>query len=54
MAKVGRPKGPKSKKTKGGKGCHKISIYHKTKSGRVTKVKGYKKRSCLKRKTKKK
>ena len=53
MAKVGRPKGSKSKKGKVGKGCHKIKIYHKVK-GVVRPVKGYTKKSCLKRKSKKK
>ncbi len=55
MAKVGRPrKAGRPRKMKGGKGCHKIVIYRKTKSGRVTKVKGFTKKSCLKRKSKKK
>lgn len=42
--KVGRPR-----KTKGGKGCHKLTIYHKVK-GVVRKVKGYPKKSCLTKK----
>ena len=41
--KVGRPKGKKSK-VKGD--CHKVTVYRKHK-GRVQKVKGVRKKSCL-------
>lgn len=39
--KVGRPKGKKASTI-----CRKVKIYHKRK-GRITKVSGYPKKSCL-------
>jgi len=49
MVKVGRPEGSKSEKMKGTTGCHEIVIYRKVK-GVVRKVRGYKRKSCLKKK----
>jgi len=47
VRKIGRPKGRKSKAMKGD--CHKVTVYRKHK-GRVQKVKGVRRKSCLKKK----
>lgn len=49
VRKVGRPKGKKTKTRKVKDDCHKITVYRKHK-GRVQKVKGVRKKSCLKKK----
>jgi len=49
VRKVGRPKGRKSKSRKTKGDCHKVTVYRKHK-GRVQKVKGVRRKSCLKKK----
>jgi len=49
VRKVERSKGRKSKSRKTKGDCHKVTVYRKHK-GRVQKVKGVRKKSCLKKK----